>query len=33
MLKYMLDTNIAIYVVKQRPREALEQFNRELKPN
>jgi len=28
MLKYMLDTNIAIYVIKQRPREALEQFNR-----
>ena len=29
MLKYMLDTNIAIYVIKQRPREALEQFNRQ----
>ena len=28
MLKYMLDTNIAIYVIKQRPRDALEQFNR-----
>ena len=28
MLKYMLDTNIAIYVIKQRPVEALEQFNR-----
>ena len=28
MLKYMLDTNIAIFVIKQRPREALEQFNR-----
>ena len=28
MLKYMLDTNIAIYVIKQRPREALEQFDR-----
>ena len=28
MLKYMLDTNIAIYVIKQRPREALERFNR-----
>ena len=28
MLQYMLDTNIAIFVIKQRPREALEQFNR-----
>lgn len=27
MLKYMLDTNIAIYVIKQRPLKALEQFN------
>ena len=28
MLKYMLDTNIAIYVIKRRPREALATFNR-----
>ncbi len=28
MLRYMLDTNIAIYVIKRRPREALEKFNR-----
>ena len=27
MLKYMLDTNIAIYVIKQRPFAALETFN------
>lgn len=27
MLKYMLDTNIAIYVIKRRPGEALETFN------
>lgn len=27
MLKYMLDTNIAIYVVKRRPPEALATFN------
>lgn len=27
MLKYLLDTNIAIYVIKQRPPEVLEQFN------
>ena len=27
MLKYMLDTNIAIYVIKRRPVEALETFN------
>ena len=27
MLKYLLDTNIAIYVIKQRPLEALERFN------
>ena len=27
MLKYMLDTNIAIYVIKCRPVEALETFN------
>ncbi len=27
MLKYMLDTNIAIYVIKRRPLEALETFN------
>lgn len=28
MLKYLLDTNIAIYVIKRRPVEALEHFNR-----
>tara|TARA_R110002124_G_scaffold255193_2_gene420853 strand:- start:522 stop:920 length:399 start_codon:yes stop_codon:yes gene_type:complete len=28
MLKYMLDTNIAIYVIKRRPAEALSHFNR-----
>lgn len=28
MLKYMLDTNIAIYVIKHRPVSALETFNR-----
>ena len=27
MLKYMLDTNIAIYVIKRRPITALEKFN------
>ncbi len=27
MLKYMLDTNIVIYVIKRRPIEALEAFN------
>lgn len=27
MLKYMLDTNIAIYVIKRRPAEALLKFN------
>ena len=27
MLKYMLDTNIAIYVIKRRPIEMLETFN------
>ena len=27
MLKYMLDTNIAIYVIKRRPIIALEKFN------
>ena len=27
MLKYLLDTNIAIYVIKRRPLEVLEQFN------
>ena len=27
MLKYMLDTNIAIYVIKRRPTEALQTFN------
>lgn len=29
MLKYLLDTNIVIYVIKQRPRIALDKFNRE----
>ncbi|MCI5162314.1 MAG: tRNA(fMet)-specific endonuclease VapC [Candidatus Electrothrix sp.] len=28
MLKYMLDTNIAIYVIKRRPLEVLDTFNR-----
>ena len=28
MLKYMLDTNIVIYVIKRRPPEVLETFNR-----
>ena len=28
MLKYMLDTNIAIYVIKRRPSELLITFNR-----
>lgn len=28
MLKYLLDTNIAIYVIKRRPPEVLDQFNR-----
>lgn len=28
MLKYMLDTNIVIYVIKRRPVEVLEAFNR-----
>lgn len=28
MLKYMLDTNIAIYVIKRRPLEAMNHFNR-----
>lgn len=27
MLKYMLDTNIVIYVIKRRPMEVLEVFN------
>ena len=29
MLKYLLDTNIVVYVIKQRPRIALDRFNRE----
>ena len=29
MLKYLLDTNIVIYVIKQRPLQALEIFNRQ----
>ena len=28
MLKYLLDTNIVIYVIKRRPVEALDHFNR-----
>ncbi|QBL08570.1 tRNA(fMet)-specific endonuclease VapC [Rheinheimera sp. D18] len=28
MLKYMLDTNICIYVIKRRPIEVLETFNK-----
>jgi tRNA(fMet)-specific endonuclease VapC len=28
MLKYLLDTNIVIYVIKRRPPQALEIFNR-----
>ena len=28
MLKYMLDTNIVIYVIKRRPIEVLDTFNR-----
>jgi tRNA(fMet)-specific endonuclease VapC len=28
MLKYMLDTNIVIYIIKRRPFELLEVFNR-----
>ncbi|MCI5121463.1 MAG: tRNA(fMet)-specific endonuclease VapC [Candidatus Electrothrix sp. AUS4] len=28
MLKYMLDTNIVIYLIKRRPVEVLETFNR-----
>lgn len=28
MLKFLLDTNIVIYVIKRRPPEALEMFNR-----
>ncbi len=29
MLKYLLDTNIVIYVIKQRPIQALDVFNRQ----
>ena len=29
MLKYLLDTNIVIYVIKQRPMQVLEVFNRQ----
>jgi len=28
MLKFMLDTNIAIYVIKRRPMEAMQLFNK-----
>jgi tRNA(fMet)-specific endonuclease VapC len=31
MLKYLLDTNIVIYVLKRRPREVLEVFNTNAK--
>jgi tRNA(fMet)-specific endonuclease VapC len=27
MLRYLLDTNIAIYVIKRRPIEILQRFN------
>ena len=30
MLKYMLDTNIVIYVIKRRPVEALKTFNQHV---
>ncbi|NOT84348.1 MAG: tRNA(fMet)-specific endonuclease VapC [Methylococcaceae bacterium] len=30
MLKYMLDTNIVIYVIKHRPIEVLDSFNRHV---
>ena len=30
MLKYLLDTNIVIHVIKQRPIEALGWFNKQL---
>ena len=30
MLKYLLDTNIVIYVIKRRPVEALASFNRHV---
>jgi len=29
MLKYLLDTNIVIYVIKQRPIEVLAMFNKQ----
>jgi tRNA(fMet)-specific endonuclease VapC len=29
MLKYLLDTNIVIYVIKQRPIEVLTMFNKQ----
>ena len=28
MLKYLLDTNVVIYVIKQRPLQVLDVFNR-----
>ena len=28
MLRYLLDTNICIYVIKRRPESLLERFNR-----
>ena len=30
MLKYLLDTNVVIYVLKRRPIEVLEIFNRNV---
>jgi tRNA(fMet)-specific endonuclease VapC len=30
MLKYMLDTNIVIYVIKRRPIEVLATFNKHV---
>lgn len=30
MLKYMLDTNIVIYVIKRRPLEVLATFNKHV---
>lgn len=30
MIRYLLDTNIVIYVIKQRPRQALQVFNQHV---
>ena len=32
MLRYLLDTNICIYVIKRRPQELLDTFNRHAGP-